>query len=758
MDTGRVPVSSKRTSKTTTKRGKALPRRAQDLSKEELLLTLQKKKECNARALKIVEGMLEASVQGEWFLDMLQHINQSHLQDITEERAIGKLCGYPLCTNGLKNVPSQQFRISTKLNKVYDITERKNFCSNKCFTAYKFIKDQMYTSPLWLRDIEPSVKFQLMSSTAVNVGAGDEVNVQVERVSKEEVRQLSQEDHPSSKLRSHQTPFMSEKLLVDALDSLQLITSSQGSSPTIHEESFESKIDTLKHTGNTLMGISEETFRNEDKGILTEENKTNSKMDVTAEPPRNQETKLTEEYKTQGSDFMECVGMRFDGLSLNNEQFHQVFINENTNNVNDKISLVKMENAMDIKHESPTSTPKSKVDEKSKILHNGVQPQVFSGKIVQREIMKEDVPLGLLVAKSEFSTPLTTEICPTTQLEPKDYVDETSENASKIKRAVQKTKSCSNHTTKYSEGKAGLNQKRLKVDESQKNARSGSPCSNSFPIVSHVEKCVKEWFTMETMCFLFGESALKEMLEQKGESIQAHYKALSSLTWDQEKHERFLTICKRLKLFDIEDSKFDNQVVKSEGDAARKPLPDYTALKREAESMELKVKAFYRGTLEVEEKKVSFAEDVKDNSKDGELDGEPQIPLVHLHSQRALRKKIVLDGLNRVLPDFLRTFGIRPSEMTSSVRGLIGTFALSSTNITFKPQEWSLLGLIVIKLLSVREFELKQSLQQEQCNTYLTLMLMSYKQEPGYLDRLLLWLADIDRLLARLETKDEECS
>ena len=40
-------------------------------SKEELLLTLQKKRECNARALKIVEGMLEPIVHQGWFLDVV---------------------------------------------------------------------------------------------------------------------------------------------------------------------------------------------------------------------------------------------------------------------------------------------------------------------------------------------------------------------------------------------------------------------------------------------------------------------------------------------------------------------------------------------------------------------------------------------------------------------------------------------------------------------------------------------------------------
>jgi hypothetical protein len=55
----------------------------------------------------------------------LKFISESHFQDVIEERAISLNCGYPLCQKKLKNIPSQQYHISTKINKVYDITERK---------------------------------------------------------------------------------------------------------------------------------------------------------------------------------------------------------------------------------------------------------------------------------------------------------------------------------------------------------------------------------------------------------------------------------------------------------------------------------------------------------------------------------------------------------------------------------------------------------------------------------------------------------
>lgn len=55
----------------------------------------------------------------------LHFLNQDHFQDVIEERAISKICGYPLCAGKLKNIPSKQFHISTQLNKVFDITDRK---------------------------------------------------------------------------------------------------------------------------------------------------------------------------------------------------------------------------------------------------------------------------------------------------------------------------------------------------------------------------------------------------------------------------------------------------------------------------------------------------------------------------------------------------------------------------------------------------------------------------------------------------------
>ncbi|CAD7079726.1 unnamed protein product [Hermetia illucens] len=150
------------TGRTRSRSGSGGSKRYKKLSKEQLLLTIKKKKECNAKAQSIVESMLDPVDDSSDFLLKIKDINQCHYQDIIEERALLKLCGYPLCNEKLTEIPTKQYHISTKTNRVYDITERKNFCTNSCFKASNYLKEQMLTSPLWLREQEIIPEFKLL--------------------------------------------------------------------------------------------------------------------------------------------------------------------------------------------------------------------------------------------------------------------------------------------------------------------------------------------------------------------------------------------------------------------------------------------------------------------------------------------------------------------------------------------------------------------------------------------------------------------
>ncbi|XP_070795486.1 putative RNA polymerase II subunit B1 CTD phosphatase RPAP2 isoform X2 [Pituophis catenifer annectens] len=122
--------------------------------KAALEAAIRKKIECERKALQVVEHLLEDDITEELFVDCGRLITPSHYLDVVEERFIIKLCGYPLCQNKLQNVPKQKYKISTKTNKVYDITERKCFCSNFCYKASKYFEGQISKTPVWLREEE----------------------------------------------------------------------------------------------------------------------------------------------------------------------------------------------------------------------------------------------------------------------------------------------------------------------------------------------------------------------------------------------------------------------------------------------------------------------------------------------------------------------------------------------------------------------------------------------------------------------------
>lgn len=133
-------------------------------------------------------------------LFQLIHINQLHYDDIVEERSIVKLCGYPLCDDSLKTIPKQQFIISTAQNKVYDITERKKFCSNKCFKSSVYLREQILTSPLWVRredDILP--EFKLLSFDEKDDDKNEDKNDDKTENKNDDIKENKNEDKNNDK-------------------------------------------------------------------------------------------------------------------------------------------------------------------------------------------------------------------------------------------------------------------------------------------------------------------------------------------------------------------------------------------------------------------------------------------------------------------------------------------------------------------------------------------------------------------------------
>ncbi|XP_009696734.1 PREDICTED: putative RNA polymerase II subunit B1 CTD phosphatase RPAP2, partial [Cariama cristata] len=167
---------------------------------------VRKKIEFEKKALYIVEQLLEENVTEEFFLNSGKFITPSHYKDIVDERSIIKLCGYPLCQNKLENVPKQKYRISTKTNRVYDITERKCFCSNFCYRASKYFEGQISKSPVWMREEEKPPDIELLKE-GQSGQSGEEVQL------RDEIIKASDIENPgisSSPYESHSCDTVSD--------------------------------------------------------------------------------------------------------------------------------------------------------------------------------------------------------------------------------------------------------------------------------------------------------------------------------------------------------------------------------------------------------------------------------------------------------------------------------------------------------------------------------------------------------------------
>ncbi|XP_051481347.1 putative RNA polymerase II subunit B1 CTD phosphatase RPAP2 [Apus apus] len=164
---------------------------------------MRKKIEFEKKALHIVEQLLEENITEEFLLNSGKCITPSHYKDIVDERSIIKLCGYPLCQNKLENVPKQKYRISTKTNRVYDITERKCFCSNFCYKASKYFEAQISKSPVWMREEEKPPDIELLKE-GQSGQSGEEVKLCDEAVKASDIENPSISSNPCASV-SHDT-------------------------------------------------------------------------------------------------------------------------------------------------------------------------------------------------------------------------------------------------------------------------------------------------------------------------------------------------------------------------------------------------------------------------------------------------------------------------------------------------------------------------------------------------------------------------
>uniref|UniRef100_H3B1F0 RNA polymerase II subunit B1 CTD phosphatase RPAP2 homolog n=1 Tax=Latimeria chalumnae TaxID=7897 RepID=H3B1F0_LATCH len=131
--------------------------------KEALEATIRKKIELEKKAVRIVEQLMESDVTEDYLMECKKILSKSHFFAITQFLLFLQIdLSYPIIKRKFGIIPKQKYKISTKTNKVYDITERKCFCSNVCYKASKYFDAQILKTPLWLREEQQSLNLKLL--------------------------------------------------------------------------------------------------------------------------------------------------------------------------------------------------------------------------------------------------------------------------------------------------------------------------------------------------------------------------------------------------------------------------------------------------------------------------------------------------------------------------------------------------------------------------------------------------------------------
>ncbi|KAM9688102.1 putative RNA polymerase II subunit B1 CTD phosphatase RPAP2 isoform 2-T3 [Trichechus inunguis] len=542
--------------------------------KAELEAAVRKKIEFERKALCIVEQLLEENITEEFLKDCGMFITSAHYNDVVDERTISKLCGYPICQKKLGIVPKQKYRISTKTNKVYDITERKSFCSNFCYKASKFFQAQIPKTPVWIREEERYPDFQLLKEGQRMKFPGYRSppllhGIEHNGHSGEEVQLRSQ----AIKMSDIENPGHSEKQYESSSSSTRSDSSSD------NEQDFVSSI--LPGNKPNAAGISPQLHK---KSIMR----------------KKAGHKVNPKHKDKEQAIVD-VAERLDNCRLDSQEKAAACVLP-SQNVNAQISS-----------------------------NNPLQEKL---KASENKYSSSEVTLVGISKKS----------------------------AEHFKRKFAKSN---------------------QVSRSASSSVQVSPEVAKTNLLKVLKETLIEWKTEETLRFLYGQNYASVCLKPPSVClIETEELDEDDLNSDPVSHP--------LVLRESQNS-LDEALPFRGSDTAINPLPSYENLKKETETLNLRIREFYRGRYVLNEES-----NMSQDSEERNL----TFPLMDSSSQNQIRKRIVLEKLSKVLPGLLGPLQITLGDIYTQLKNLVRTFRLTNRNIIHKSAEWTLIAMVLLSLLT----------------------------------------------------------
>ncbi|CAL8311553.1 unnamed protein product [Gadus morhua 'NCC'] len=605
--------------------------------REVLKEALRDKLDLEKRALQVVERLLEDSVPEDFLIDCAKFITPANFKDVNEERFIAKMCGYPICENKLGKVPTQLFKISTRNNKVYDITERKYFCSNFCYKAAKEFELKISTTPLWLRHHESPRQITLLRK-GDGGSTGAEVKIAVRRLQEEDIEgpavALSAPSDPQRPMGLHAPGSLHSDDSDDEQGFVSSIITGERPGPRVHWGELPTRTDPPGHTQRQ------------------------GKEEEEEEEVRHQEGEnIVEERGEVGGESVVCKtedGAGLGGpLNLDAAHAHLPSVQQTPGESAEESSVpaqsVEVEEAVALLKACSIA---QQVEDTAPV-HTGTGPlQGAPGDGTESKPLTESSQTLDPRPARDVSPPARP--CPTPGL------DVTQVGMSK-------------------RGAAGLRELLL--------LHHGPAQPNSLRenLLESLRRTLNEWRTDGTRVFLYGPdpAPVAGSEEEKDEGLGEE-----ELDEDDLEEDVVVVVAGRM-----EDG--------GRGLRARPsaPAPDYDTLQQETREQELRVQEFYQGScvLPGDAEQPAGHPQAPAQGRDTK---DPILPLVDSQAQTLIQKRITVDQLTRSLRNIVGPLGLTMTDVSTHLNDLVRTFSFTNTNIIHRPPEWTLIAVVLLHLLA----------------------------------------------------------
>lgn len=671
--------------------------------------------QASKRLQDIVLSMLDDAVKPQRFIKQVHYLNPDGYEDIIEERSITSLCGYPMCGNKF----TDEYGIRTYIirsNRVYDVTQRRKFCSDLCFALSKYVGNQIDSSPLYLRDEEETeIKYvHLPNSESIKPRIGDLIDV--------------------------------TGGLLDLEDDDLLVTSQMAEQRKVKKSKVkQSKVKKSKDSNKSFSCISDVAI---DSLIQCSENKT--RQEENSPDGSKEKTKSCEdsnEFKRSMKNTSDRKSKKVKTVKFDNID------NSATNKVQSKESS-------EIENYDSKNKDENKIDEVSESLN---VMHINKDFIIDEEINNT---LARDVGRLDIIEPISKIHCNTNSKTSSTSSNDTNERnkLGSVKVDIELPEDCQKPTSLEAVHQVEQYLREWMTFETLRTILGDKYVRG---MLEHLGHSWEDYDSVQglrlgmeakakyiSLCRKLDKEEQEELYNDDIELPEENLSSSSSRPKGQlPDYQKLATDTKQkgLKVVAFLQGKDCFTDEKEEDIIMENDWPDANKLDKIAEETGTGNTTTATNKTEVETDNIKKKVKLKRASvKDSEsVESDVRLPHVDSYSQNTWRRQIVMEKLSKTLGEFCDSLDLLEGELRGLVTEIIATFDLSPHNIMLKPGQWTLVALALLQMLSVRYKVIESAMKTSNGHLLIKMILEGYGLDRDYLQRLLTYITQINYILTK---------